>query len=405
MVLSTMHARILTSTSMRVAQQPRFSPLFNVSLSCVVFICSCKEQTPYSNSSNDNAENGERQVYVSRGFDESHQEHSKYLWRVKYRIALLLEKLRAMPRQINYELKTSSDVRQIAVAPDGTVLADTVKDMKRTLIRWAMREGRLNETNSNRDFIVTSMLLASKGGVLRYIARGNERYDVVLEESDGGEHVISTGRYDRGWPAVLACSYGGACIFCATPGGCRMWNSGEVWELNELSSFQGHLGAVAVHPDGRWIARTASGWHVELQSLDDDAGAKELVGLPNFEVYDLEFSSCGKYLAAAGEEDLQGERVRIWNWKDGEIILDRSGPGQIAKWIQFSTSGELLATANSDSIVTILDVAKGEAILQFIIQVEVTGGMAFTQDDKLLVVGCQDGIRAFSLESGSEMKQ
>ena len=65
--------------------------------------------------------------------------------------------------------------------------------------------------------------------------------------------------------------------------------------------------------------------------------------------------------------------------------------------MSFANREKVLATCNSDSTISIWSLEHSFEAIHFDAKSAVRGGMTFTNDDKLLIVGTEAGIVAFSM--------
>ncbi|MEX2287842.1 MAG: c-type cytochrome domain-containing protein [Planctomycetaceae bacterium] len=204
------------------------------------------------------------------------------------------------------------------------------------------------------------------------------------------------------------------------------------------------ISAVAVSPDGQWIAVARYGV-VEILAAGDRKPVAALTGHTG-QANDVVFSSDGSVLVvASGEAGLVGEAT-IWNtsdWSkklvvqghadtlyaadlspDGTLLATGSYDRKIKLWstatgdevgelaghndavfdLAFRNDGKLLASASGDKTVKLWDVAKRERLDTFIEPTEAQYAVAFSPDGRYVVAGGVDNrIRVWEvLEGGRE---
>jgi WD40 repeat protein len=144
-----------------------------------------------------------------------------------------------------------------------------------------------------------------------------------------------------------------------------------VWDVarGELAhTLKGPTGlvlALAVSPDGRWLASASSprdGAHTLV--LWDLRTGREAKRLPHqlFAVYDLAFSPDGSRLAAGG---MPGGRVQVWEVPTGRELRTIDTGTETVWRLAFSPDGRALATGSSDRTVRLWDLP-GEDLLHVV---------------------------------------
>ncbi|RIJ77502.1 hypothetical protein D1871_07190 [Nakamurella silvestris] len=145
-------------------------------------------------------------------------------------------------------------------------------------------------------------------------------------------------------------------------------------ELTQIKEFDGYVWAVAFSPDGRTLAVGGADRKVFLYNIADPRSpqriGKPLAG-PTNEIYWIDVSSNGRYLAAAS---LDGG---LWLWDVGTAddpkLLSRLGASKGALFTAaFSPDGATLAAAGADALVH-LWTTDPETVAENICEIQGTG--------------------------------
>jgi len=201
------------------------------------------------------------------------------------------------------------------------------------------------------------------------------------------------------------------------------YKSVRVWSLENLSPVRilpneggGYIKALAISPDGKWLAKTDYIGRADMMSfvnvVDAKTGVfKNLMHMPRDEVLfgpgtSLAYSLDGRLLAWGGRDSA----LRIWEASKGELlgyfpcIPENQAPEGITQ-LQFSPRGTLLAVAREGTIfresgkpmrgaeVVLLDY-HGDAIIGRFITVgkdERRPSICFSPDGRFLAIAGSDG--------------
>jgi WD40 repeat protein len=162
----------------------------------------------------------------------------------------------------------------------------------------------------------------------------------------------------------------------------------------------------------------------EVRLVDTQAGTTkktiELDGMLRF----VAFSPDGKTLAIAGQYApknlLEGpfERtIRLWDIEKGKVVkeckqeldaerVNETGNTDGLRAIAFSRDGKLLASADADWKVRVLDVETGKTLLTLDGHTSVVWAVAFAPDGKTLVTGSHDKTaRVWDAQTGRELRK
>ena len=168
-----------------------------------------------------------------------------------------------------------------------------------------------------------------------------------------------------------------------SPGGKMLASAGNggmihVWDVPSRKcrfSVKGHEGSmvacVAISPDGKWLASGGGGNRTRTLVLWDLATGKEVrhLGDNMRTVKSVAFSPDGTFLAAVSDvrsthgnpSDREGpDVVRLWDVTTGKLRWEKETGG--ATSVAFAPDGKTVASAGSDAVIHIRDVATGNQV-------------------------------------------
>jgi WD40 repeat protein/predicted Ser/Thr protein kinase len=114
----------------------------------------------------------------------------------------------------------------------------------------------------------------------------------------------------------------------------------------------------AISPDGRTVAH-ARARIVHLRAIQPGGRERELKGHTR-NVYDLEFSPHGRWLATAGGD----QTVRVWDLRTGTERFCLRGHSAIVYAVAFSPDSKRLFSGSNDATVRVWDLERGEERLE-----------------------------------------
>jgi WD40 repeat protein/DNA-binding SARP family transcriptional activator len=178
----------------------------------------------------------------------------------------------------------------------------------------------------------------------------------------------------------------------------RAWDASTGEELWRIADDR-EVNEVAFSPDGEYLA-TAS-WRGTAKIVDRSGRMIRVLGAPqeNFDFSDVAFSSDGRLVATA--EFGSRDRVRVWDWAQGEVVLTIAAEGPWPQ-VDFDPNGPRVVVSGSDGLAEIWDVESGarQAVLP-----GPPGGvndLTFSPDGSRIAIAGADGlVRMFDAETGA----
>jgi WD40 repeat protein len=268
--------------------------------------------------------------------------------------------------------RTDSDRSQVCFSPDGRYLAGTSSRQK-ALILWDPKTGKevrrmagLRVGASSPVFSADSKRLAAIGdGVVRV-------WDVAT-----GKDLVPDETAHRHAPSFVTVLADGTAITGGDDGTVRLWDSATGKQRRKIEVAPEWVRAVAVSPDGRWLATSELG--------DKHA-------------------------------------VRLWDLGTGREVYRLAGHGRLGghRALAFTPDSKQLASWGDDMYLRLWDVQKGKAILEH--EVRPDGGLmphereggrhlrdfasegVFSRDAGLLMLG-GNPFFVFEVKSGKQLRK
>ena len=253
--------------------------------------------------------------------------------------------------------------RIVTTSPEG---ADPPYDAGRALTIWDLQTGESRTIGPATDFF-------------RFFA-----FDV---RPDGGSIAIG----GQSTPDL-----GGASAVRAwdTTTGKELFRIGHDLDVNE----------VAFSPDGEYLA-TAS-WDGTAKIVDRAGRVIQVLGEPGdgkFNFSDVAFSYDGRMVATAQAIYARRERVLIWDWARGELVLTIDADSDFDfPQVDFDPTGPRIVLTGSEGLAEVWDVESGERLA---VLAGPSGGakdLAFSPDGSRIAIATVDGsVRLFDADTGS----
>lgn len=179
----------------------------------------------------------------------------------------------------------------------------------------------------------------------------------------------------------------------------RLWSAERGQNLAVLQGYIGAIEAVAISPEGQYLAATGTNNRVLLWQLSDPPDLAEQVPIRVLrghinQLQTVVFSPVGGSLASAGWDGL----IKLWDLKEvgdlnraaGGQTLSVPGTTAIIITLAFSPDGKTLAAGLDNGSIQLWSVATGRLITQLEAS-EFVWTLAFSPDRKMLASGGNDG--------------
>lgn len=192
---------------------------------------------------------------------------------------------------------------------------------------------------------------------------------------------------------------------------------GNVQCLHLVSGEESHILwgsglAMAVSPDGKWLAQPADG-RVPSGAVDiwDAATGQKLQNIPahRLALIKLSFSRDGRWLVTVGQDNnpmmVQGQpgvmigypRVSVWDTATWKLQFSLEFPSGGAPGVDTSADGRLLAVSKGGGATQLFDLEQKKPIAVLASPDAWPGNLAISPDGTVVVQGAREGIRLWTL--------
>ncbi|MDI3384920.1 NB-ARC domain-containing protein [Streptomyces sp. B-S-A8] len=278
-------------------------------------------------------------------------------------------------------------VQAVAIAPDGTWLATASGETVRI---WDRSTGTSTRTLTGHTSEVQAVAIAPDGTWLA-TASGETVRPVNLSRTRRGDlppgGVLRTTDRDAERGEIV------------TPGEVRIWDRATGACTNTLIGHRGSMRAVAIAPDGTWLAALINSavwiWDRATGTRTDTLGY-------NGSVDAMALAPDGTWLATIGHGyDLsREERVQIWDRASGICTHTLTGHTGRVQAVAIAPDGTRLATTGSDGTVRIWDWALEHPVVQVRTD-DSPAACAWTPEGRGLIVGGAQGLYFYDFRPGA----
>lgn len=290
----------------------------------------------------------------------------------------------------------AEDVRDIALSPDGKILACASSDHMVRLFDFETGQLLGNPMSGHED-IVWSVAFNQDGSLL---ASGGKDGTLRLWDPDTGNQLGGplTGHSDQVQSVVFS-SDGKLLISASNDGTVRIWDPNTGKQIGEpLIGHKQPVLRVAINHDGSIIAsgsddNTLIFWDVQSRSMLH----APILAHDGKNVRSVAFNPSGTILATGGADGI----IKLWDPITGEQIGEPLvGHNGIVWTLAFNREGTLLASSGTDKAIRLWDPDSGEQVeSSFTDSVRYIWSILFSHDSKQIVAaGADHHIRLWDIE-------
>jgi WD40 repeat protein/tRNA A-37 threonylcarbamoyl transferase component Bud32 len=329
------------------------------------------------------------------------------LWDLNDQAAIA--ELRLPPERMS-TLSDSINEREVALAKDGALVAAAfeLENEKAVVVLWDVDEERVMF-----QFPTKASALAFTTD-RKILAAGSAEGEVTLWSTEDGSEIA---RFEAGRTKIECLDFhrnsgsqrgDGWMMAVGEHGGTvSVWDVERQFPLAICEGTRYSIYSVRFSPDGTMVA-SGGRWEVRLWDVATSNVLLKIesdAGLAIDYITDIEFTPDGQMLAISTQDEIIKGSVTIWELQYGRGIRTLRGlRGQIA-YVQFSTSGRLIAALGNDWRVGIWD-TKHDQLLQILSAPQGfftdNLGVAFSADDREFAFSSGTEAKAWNIETGAE---
>ncbi|MGA1409268.1 MAG: NACHT domain-containing protein [Prochlorotrichaceae cyanobacterium] len=172
----------------------------------------------------------------------------------------------------------------------------------------------------------------------------------------------------------------------------RLWNIDAADGKECIKVFPeqfSYIWSIAASPDSTLVATgsTTDGairfWYININNINASGLKKEIISAHDDWVFALNFSPSGNLLASAGGDC----KIKIWDRHSGECLKVFTGHTESVLSVAFSPNGKILSSGSSDRTIRLWDVESGECLKvlsdRLYENMDITGATGLTEAERL----------------------
>jgi WD40 repeat protein len=300
----------------------------------------------------------------------------------------------------NVVLYGQSPVQSVSFSPDGKLLAATSGELR----VWDVSKGAeiitLTDAPVNRAVFSADgkWLAANPGG--QFPGKTLKIWNTQTWKEAGGF------TQENGFPAFW---------FAFSEAKSAPQKISNAWSWQFVSGGESHIlwassQAMAVSPDGKWLAQPTGGANGTVEIWDATSGQK-LQSIPahKLAVGKISFSRDGRWLITVGQDSnpmmVQGQpglmivypRVSVWDTATWKLEFSVTFPSAGGPGTDISADGKVLAVTKGGGITQLFDLEQKNPVAVLVSPDSWPGNLAISPDGELLIQGAQEGVRMWKL--------
>jgi WD40 repeat protein len=289
-----------------------------------------------------------------------------------------------------------SPVQSVTFSPDGKLLAATSGELRVWDVANRTEVATLTDAPANKAVFSADgkWLAANPGGQFAgYAAK-------VWSTTTWNE--VATLPKEKGFPAFWL-AFSDAKSSPPKMGNVQSW---QIAAGEETHTLWGSFQAMAISPDGRWLAQ-AAGMPLGNVEIWDATTGQKLQSIPahRLAVVKLSFSRDGRWLVTVGQDSnpmiVQGQpgvmigypRVSVWDTGTWKLQFSVEFPSRGAPGVDTSADGRLLAVSKGGGATQLFDLEQKKPVVTFNSLDALPGSVAFSPDGTVVVQGAREGVR------------
>jgi WD40 repeat protein len=269
------------------------------------------------------------------------------------------------------ELPKSNAQHELELATKAAAKAEEVVSASERSIQTAEDVQRQSDTELQSAKNVS----AASERPIRMIAFSPDNLQVATAGDDQKIHTwtadngtaVETYRGNKGAVFAVAFANNEALVSCGAERSAVAWNLNPDWTLDRTlgtgdssSPISGRVNAVRFSPDGKRLAtgggEPSRSGEIKIWEVANGALMHSFTNVHSDEVFGLDFSADGKYLASGAADKF----VKILDLATGKVVKAFEGHTHHVLGVSWKRDGRTLASAGADNVIKVWDFATGE---------------------------------------------